>query len=75
MISYTVVQSAVRGESTMILDQTTSDALDTGDSDASAVEREIRRDAEQLAASLGRRINVEAANGISLSHLAADVTV
>ena len=66
MIGYTVTGA------TMVLDQATSDALYTGDSDASAVEREIRRDAEALAASLGRRVTVEAANGIEIRRLGAE---
>ena len=66
MIDYTVTGT------TMTLSQATTDAQDTGDSDASAVEREIRRDAETLAASLGRPVTVEAANGIELKRLGAE---
>ena len=65
MIDYTVTGT------TMTLSQATTDALDTGDSDASAVEREIRRDAETLSASLGRPVTVETASGIALKRLGA----
>jgi hypothetical protein len=56
----------------ILLSDETSAVLDDGDSDASAVEREIRRDAAALAKSLGRRVIVEAANGIELKRLGSD---
>jgi len=65
-IGYTVTGS------TMSLDAATTDALDERHdaSDRSAVEREIATDAELLAASLGRRVTVETANGIELRRFA-----
>lgn len=66
MIGYRLVNA------TMLLDESTTEALDESQDarDRSAVEREIAAEAETLAASLGRRVTVETSSGIELRRFA-----
>jgi hypothetical protein len=54
---------------TITLSKRTSAALDGADSDAAAVEREIKQDAETLSLSMRCPIDVETSNGILVRRL------